>query len=125
TAVRLGNIEVIYATLAEICLTRTNAEWIELLKNSNIPHGPVQSIEDLLEDDQLAATEFWKEFDHPSEGRIRVADIASRFSRTKPEIRRLPPRLGEHSLEILAEAGLSSSEIDALIATGATQDGST
>ena len=125
TPVRLGNIEVIYATLAEICLTRTNAEWIELLEKSNIPHGPVQSIEDLLEDDQLAATEFWKEFDHPSEGRIRVPDIAPRFSRTKPEIRRLPPRLGEHSLEILSEAGLSSSEIGALVATGATRDGST
>jgi crotonobetainyl-CoA:carnitine CoA-transferase CaiB-like acyl-CoA transferase len=123
TAVRLANIEVVYATLAEICLTRTNAEWTELLENSNVPHGPVQSIEDLLHDRQLAATGFWKEFDHPDEGRIRMPDIPPRFSRTEPDIRRLPPRLGEHSVEILAEAGLSRSEIDALIAAGATRDG--
>ena len=123
TALRLANIEVVYATLAEICLTRTNAEWTELLKNSNVPHGSVQSIEGLLDDRQLAATGFWKEFDHPTEGRIRMPDIVPRFSRTEPEIRRLPPRLGEHSVEILAEAGLSQTEIDALIDAGATCDG--
>ena len=123
TAIRLANIEVVYATLAAICLTRTNAEWTELLEDSNVPHGPVQSIEDLLEDRQLAATGFWKEFDHPSEGRIRMPDIPPRFSRTAPDIRRLPPRLGEHSVEILSEAGLSQGEIEALIATGATRDG--
>jgi len=122
TAVRLANIEVVYATLAEICLTRTNAEWTELLQNSNVPHGPVHAIEDLLENRQLAATGFWKEFDHPTEGRIRMPDIPSRFSRTEPDIRRLPPRLGEHSVEILAEAGFSQTEIEALIAAGATRD---
>ena len=123
TALRLANIDVVYATLAGICSTRTNAEWIDLLKNSNVPHGPVQSIEDLLDDPQLAATGFWKEVDHPSEGRMRMPDIPPRFSRTEPDIRRLPPRLGEHSVEILAEAGLSQTEIDALVAAGATRDG--
>ena len=46
-----------------------------------------------------------------------------RFSRTEPDIRRLPPRLGEHSVEILAEAGFSRVDIDELIASGATRDG--
>src|SRR5260370_41584630 len=90
TALRLANIEVVYATLAEICSTRTNAEWTALLKNSNVPHGPVQSIEDLLEDRQLAATGFWKEFDHPPEGRIGLPAIPPRFSLTGPDIGRLP-----------------------------------
>jgi crotonobetainyl-CoA:carnitine CoA-transferase CaiB-like acyl-CoA transferase len=123
TAVRLANIEVVYATLAEICLTRTNAQWTELLKNSNVPHGRVHAIEDLLDDEQLAATGFWKEFDHPTEGRIRMPDIPPRFSRTEPDIRRLPPRLGEHSVEILSEAGFSRAEIEELLAAGATRDG--
>jgi crotonobetainyl-CoA:carnitine CoA-transferase CaiB-like acyl-CoA transferase len=123
TAVRLANIGTVYATLAEICRARTNAEWTALLKGSNIPHGPVQSLEDLLEDEQLAATGFWKEFDHPTEGRIRMPDIPPRFSRSEPDIRRLPPRLGEHSVAILAEAGFSRADIDELIASGATRDG--
>jgi len=118
---RLANIELIYATLAEICLTRTNAEWTALLNDSNIPHGSVKSLGDLLTDEQLTATGFWKEFDHPSEGRIRMPDIPTRFGRTPPDIRRLPPRLGEHSVEILGEAGFSYAEIDDLIAAGATR----
>jgi crotonobetainyl-CoA:carnitine CoA-transferase CaiB-like acyl-CoA transferase len=122
-ASRLANVEAYYATLAELCKTRTNAEWIALLKNSNIPHGPVNTLDDLLEDPQLHATGFWKEFEHPSEGKIRAPDIPPRFSRSKPEIRRLQPRLGEHSVEVLREAGFSQAEVDAMVATGATKDG--
>jgi crotonobetainyl-CoA:carnitine CoA-transferase CaiB-like acyl-CoA transferase len=123
-ASRLENIEVVYATLAQICATRTNAEWSALLKDSNVPHGPVHSLEDLLREEQLMATGFWKEVDHPSEGRLRLPDIPPRFSRTAPEIRRLQPRLGEHSVEVLREAGFSEARIAALIAGGATVDGS-
>jgi len=122
-ASRLANVEAYYATLSELCKTRTNAEWTELLKNSNVPHGPVNTLEDLLEDKHLHATGFWKELEHPSEGKIRAPDIAPRFSRTKPEIRRLQPRLGEHSIEVLEEAGFSKAEIDAMVASGATRDG--
>ena len=124
-ATRLANIELVYSTLAEICRTRTSAEWLALLQGSNIPHGPVNSLEDLLVDQQLAATDFWTEFDHPTEGRIRMPAIATRFSRTVPEIRRLQPRLGEHSVEVLGEAGFSCLEVDELIAIGATRDGRT
>ncbi len=122
-ATRLENIEVVYATLAEICASRSNAEWVELLKDSNVPHGPVHSLEDLLVDEQLNATGYWQEMDHPTEGRIRMPGIAPRFSRTAPEIRRPQPRLGEHSLEVLREAGFSEDRIATMLAAGATRDG--
>jgi crotonobetainyl-CoA:carnitine CoA-transferase CaiB-like acyl-CoA transferase len=120
---RLENIELVHATLADIARSRKSAEWLALLKGSNIPHGPVMSLDDLLTDEQLSATGFWKEFDHPTEGRIRLPDIPARFSRTPAGINRLQPRLGEHSVEILQEAGFSRAEIDALIAAGTTRDG--
>jgi crotonobetainyl-CoA:carnitine CoA-transferase CaiB-like acyl-CoA transferase len=120
---RLENIEVVYSTMAEICATRTNGEWVELLKTSNVPHGPVNTLEDLFVDPQLEATGFWKEVDHPTEGRLRMPDIPPRYSRTPPEIRRLQPRLGEHSVEILREAGFPPERIDAMLASGATRDG--
>jgi crotonobetainyl-CoA:carnitine CoA-transferase CaiB-like acyl-CoA transferase len=47
--------------------------------------------------------------------------IAPRFSKTKPEITRLQPRLGEHSVEVLREAGYSAAEIDAMLQSGATR----
>ena len=118
---RLKNVEHYYATLAEICATRTNAEWVELLKNSNVPHGPVNTLDDLFVDPQLEATGFWKEVDHPTEGRLRMPDIPPRFSKTKPEVTRLQPRLGEHSVEILREAGFTAAEIDAMLKSGATK----
>ena len=118
---RLKNVEQYYSTLAGLCAERTNAEWVELLKDSNVPHGPVNTLEDLFVDPQLEATGFWKEFDHPTEGRIRMTDIPPRFSKTKPEITRLQPRLGEHSVEVLQEAGFTQGEIDAMLKTGATR----
>jgi crotonobetainyl-CoA:carnitine CoA-transferase CaiB-like acyl-CoA transferase len=89
---------------------------------SSLPRLPFMTI---IVDHQLVATDFWTEFDHPTEGRIRMPAIATRFSRTVPEIRRLQPRLGEHSVEVLGEAGFSRLEIDELIAIGATRDGRT
>jgi crotonobetainyl-CoA:carnitine CoA-transferase CaiB-like acyl-CoA transferase len=118
---RLKNVEHYYATLAEICATRTNAEWVALLGKSNVPHGPVNTLEDLFVDPQLQATGFWKEVEHPTEGRLRMPDIPPRFSKTKPEVRRLQPRLGEHSVEVLREAGFTAGEIDAMLTSGATK----
>ena len=117
---RLEYVEEYYALLGEIAATRTNAEWSALLADTNIPHGPVNTLEDLLEDEQLAATGFWKEVAHPTEGRLRMPDIPQRFSRTPAEVRRLQPRLGEHSAEILEEAGYSQGEIHELVEAGVT-----
>jgi crotonobetainyl-CoA:carnitine CoA-transferase CaiB-like acyl-CoA transferase len=121
--IRLENISLVYSTLAEICATRTNAEWNALLAKSNVPHGPVNSLEDLLTDPQLEATGYWHEMDHPTEGKIRMPGIAPRFSRTKPEITRHQPMLGEHSVEILEEFGFSKAHIAGMIEAGATKDG--
>ncbi|OLD76085.1 MAG: hypothetical protein AUG87_10310 [Candidatus Rokubacteria bacterium 13_1_20CM_4_70_14] len=77
-------------------------------------------VETLLTDPQLEATGFWQIVDHPSEGTLRLPAIPTTYSRTPGEIRRLPPRLGEHSLEVLREAGFGEAEIDAMLASGAT-----
>jgi crotonobetainyl-CoA:carnitine CoA-transferase CaiB-like acyl-CoA transferase len=121
-AERLANVEAYYALLADIAATRTNAEWNELLGSSNVPHGPVNSLETLLTDPQLLATGFWKIVEHPTEGTLRMPDVPPRFTRTPPEIRRMAPRLGEHSVEVLQEAGLSAAEIGAMLASGATAE---
>ena len=70
---RLKNVEQYYATLATLCAERTNAQWMELLENSNVPHGPVNTLDDLFVDPQLNATGYWQEVEHPTEGQAAHA----------------------------------------------------
>ena len=117
---RLNNAEGVYATLAEILATRTTSEWQGLLDAENISVTPVNTKESLLENEQLAATGFWHLVDHPTEGRLRMTDPPTRFGKSPSSVRRLQPRLGEHSAEILAEAGYSDAEIRRLSDIGVT-----
>lgn len=119
-ATRTQHSEEIYGILAEMVATRTNAEWQRDLDAAAIPVQRVNSKEDLLTDEQLMATGFWHIADHPTEGRVRMTDPPVRYSKTPNAIRRPQPRLGEHSRELLAEAGYSDAEIDALMECGAS-----
>ena len=118
---RLKNIEVLYEELGKIAATRTSAEWVADLDRHNIPGMTMNSLESLLKDPHLEATGFWQILEHPSEGTLRLPGIPVTYGKTPATIRRLPPRLGEHSAEILREAGLDAKEIDTLFASGATR----
>jgi crotonobetainyl-CoA:carnitine CoA-transferase CaiB-like acyl-CoA transferase len=118
---RLKHIEVLYEELGKIAETRTSAEWVADLDRHNIPGMTMNSLESLLKDPHLEATGFWQILEHPSEGTLRLPGIPVMYGKTPATIRRLPPRLGEHSAEILREAGLDAKEIDTLFASGATR----
>jgi crotonobetainyl-CoA:carnitine CoA-transferase CaiB-like acyl-CoA transferase len=120
---RARNYDEAYGLLAGIFKTRTTSEWIELLERNDIPCVRLNQLEDLIADAHLAAVGFFHEMEHPTEGRLRLAGIPSRWSASRPSIRRPPPRLGEHSVEVLRETGYTPAEIDQLIAEGATVDG--
>jgi len=121
-ASRARNIVALYE-LAGACLAgKTTDEWLELLRDLEIPAARMSSLDDVMADPQLAASGFFKRAAHPSEGEIMYTDLPVRFSGTPASSERLQPRFGEHSLEVLREAGLSDSEIDALLASGATID---
>lgn len=118
---RSGNIAKVYAWLADEVAKRSTAEWLELLATSDIPHAVSRSLEELLDDEHLRAVGFFQEIDHPSEGRIRMAGIPGTWSATPLSIRRHAPRLGEHTREVLKEAGLDAAAVDELIARGAAR----
>jgi crotonobetainyl-CoA:carnitine CoA-transferase CaiB-like acyl-CoA transferase len=120
-ASRLRHIELLYEEVATLAPTRTNDEWLAELDRHNIPGMVVNTLESLLRDPHLEATGFWQTFEHPSEGTLRLPGLPAAYGKTPGAIRRLPPRLGEHSIEILGEAGLSAAEIEALLASGATR----
>lgn len=118
-ATRLAHIEHLYQELGTIVATRTTAEWLKDLDAANIPAVAVNSLQSLLRDPHLEATGFWQIVEHPTEGTLRMPGIPVSYSASPASIRRLPPRLGEHSVEILREAGLDETEIEQLLATGA------
>jgi crotonobetainyl-CoA:carnitine CoA-transferase CaiB-like acyl-CoA transferase len=80
-------------------------------------------LDEVLADPQLAATGFFKRATHPTEGEILYTDLPVRFGGASVTSNRLQPRLGEHSVEVLREAGFPQEEIEALVACGATLDG--
>jgi crotonobetainyl-CoA:carnitine CoA-transferase CaiB-like acyl-CoA transferase len=110
-----------YAFVAEELGKRTTAEWLEALERADIPVQRMNSVEDIVADPHLAAIGYFRAVDHPTEGRIRSMAVPSEWSESPPEYRRHAPRLGEHTREVLAEAGLSAADIDALIRSGAAK----
>ncbi len=118
---RVTNSEAVYGLLSEIVATCTTADWLADLNEAGIPVMEVYAKEDLLGEEQLNATGFWHDIDHPTEGKIRLTDPPLRFSKTPSSIRDLPPALGQQSAEILAEAGYSDAEISALFEAGVSK----
>jgi crotonobetainyl-CoA:carnitine CoA-transferase CaiB-like acyl-CoA transferase len=122
-ATRVRHYNEIYGVLADILRTRTSAEWIDLLGRCDIPCAPMNDLDALIDDPHLASVKFFETKSHPTEGQICYTGIPSRWNGSALKISRHAPRLGEHSLSVFREAGLSADEIDALLAGGTTIDG--
>jgi len=120
-ASRSQHFDAAYAFVADHIRTRTNAEWLAALTEADIPVMPLNSLDDLLQDRHLNETGFFSSVEHPSEGTIRSMAVPSRWSESPPGAQRPAPKLGEHSVEILREAGYSDDEIEAMRASGVTQ----
>ena len=112
---RAQNIDRIYKRMAEIALTRTTAEWEALLLRIDVPHAAFAKLTEIAEQPHLKAVGMFPTLDHPTEGEIRQARPSARFSESPAAIRRMAPRLGEHSRAVLQEAGLSDEDIASLV----------
>ena len=114
-------MHALYAELEAILATRSTAQWLDALNAADIPAMPVHDLQSLLSDPHLQATGHFQREQHPSEGELVALRPAARWSRTPIANTRPAPRLGEHTCEVLAEAGLSAAAIDALLAQGAAK----
>ncbi|KPK07302.1 MAG: acetyl-CoA acetyltransferase [Betaproteobacteria bacterium SG8_39] len=118
---RAQNYDAAYAFVADEMRKRSTEEWLALLEEADIPVQRMNSIDDIVRDPHLAAIGYFETVEHPSEGRLRSMKVPSEWSESTPGYRRHAPRLGEHTREVLAEAGLGEAAIDALLASGAAR----
>jgi crotonobetainyl-CoA:carnitine CoA-transferase CaiB-like acyl-CoA transferase len=119
-ASRAKNVVAIYELAGQCIADKTTDEWLTGLRELEIPVARMSSLDDLFTDPQLAASGFFRRATHPSEGEILYTDLPVRFGGVSSTSERLQPRLGEHSFEVLREAGYSESDIKALAGCGAT-----
>ncbi len=104
----------LYALIDEAMPQRTTDEWVEALLASDILFGKVNTPDDLLRDPHLAALNMFPVVQHPTEGPLRLIGFPIELTDTPNQLRRLPPRLGQHSREVLLELGYSDAELAAL-----------
>lgn len=102
--------------------TKTSAEWLELLRAADIWCGPVYGYADLVEDEQIKHNGTFVEYDHPTEGHVKTPGFPIRFSKTPSKVERGAPVTGQHSRDVLLEAGYDDATIERLLAKGAVAE---
>ncbi len=112
---RSMNIDALYEIVGEILTARPSAEWLKDLGTAEIPCGPVNRLEDLRVDPHLNETGFFRPYTHPTEGEMEALDTAFRIDGEALPVRAHQPNAGEHSREILLEAGFSEAEIGDIV----------
>lgn len=97
---------------------KTSAEWESILNDAGVPCGPILGVDDALDHPQVRHRDMVVEIEHPTAGLLHLLGLPVKLSDTPGGVRHAPPVLGQHSAEILADIGLSESEIAELVKAG-------
>jgi crotonobetainyl-CoA:carnitine CoA-transferase CaiB-like acyl-CoA transferase len=106
--------EVVARLLEPVMRARTTAEWVERLVPLGVWVAAVRTLDEALADPILGAAEVFEEIEHPVAGRVRLLRLPVEFSTGRAGVRRVPPASGEHTDEILREAGYTDADITRL-----------
>jgi len=123
-AARFKNTADYFGIRAAGLKLKTTAEWIDIFDRTDVPAMPFQTLDQIMEDPHLKDIGFFETIEHPTEGKIINMKLPNKLSRGTRKDFLHAPRIGQQSLEILREAGLGDADINALLASGATLDGS-
>jgi crotonobetainyl-CoA:carnitine CoA-transferase CaiB-like acyl-CoA transferase len=108
----------IFAKTRARLVHKTSAEWLRLFEANDIWAGPVYGYADLVADPQIAHNGALVEYDHPTEGHVKTPGFPIKFSKTPSAVYRGAPLAGEHTKEVLEEAGYENAKIEELLAKG-------
>jgi len=119
---RMEHIDELQELIEEITRTRTTTEWVEVLDKAGVPGGPVLTYDESLADPHVLARDMVVELEHPIIGPMRTVGTGARFSGLDYRVRGPAPWLGQHTAQVLAEHGLSETEIARLFDDGVVFD---
>ncbi len=109
---------VIQAELAPVFRTKTRPAWWEILVAADVPVAPIYQLDEALDDPQVRHLEMIKTATHAQHGPVKVVGFPVSLSDTALGPVSAPPGLGEHTDQILAQAGFDAAEISALRTAG-------
>ena len=95
-------------------MSRSSAEWIDLMNTGGVPCGPIYTIDKMFDDPQVKHIKMAVPVESPTLGHQEVVGQAITLSRTPWELRSATPERGEHSASILESLGYSADQIAAL-----------
>ncbi|MEC5290538.1 CoA transferase [Aurantimonas sp. C2-6-R+9] len=118
---RMHNLAALEDILNGYFSRQSSAEWLERLEAAGVPAGPVFDVGEMHRDPQTLAREMVVETEHPKAGPVKAIGLPIKFSETPGGVTRPAPLLGEHSREVLSEAGYDDKAIDAMLESGAVR----
>lgn len=118
---RVRHRELLVPEIAAVIHTRPRQTWLSALEAAKVPCGAINNLAEVFADPQVQARGMTVPMDHPLSDSLRLVASPIKLSATPVSYRRPPPLLGQHSQEILAEAGLSPEDIQQLRAQGVVQ----
>jgi crotonobetainyl-CoA:carnitine CoA-transferase CaiB-like acyl-CoA transferase len=104
--------------IEEVTATRVAQHWLAVLRSAGVPCGEIADYSEVFTDPHLTDRGFFVDLEHPRLGTIRALGTPLRFGSSRADFRRAGPLLGEHTREILAQAGCDAAEIERLVAAG-------
>lgn len=114
-----NNIATLYQLIAEEILpSKSTDEWLAIFQRLDIPCAPVTEASSIEDDEHIKAVKLFRDYDHPTEGRLREVRSAMQVTDVDQKDDRPPPRIGEHSAEILLQLGYSEEAVRGLISDG-------
>ncbi|TCT10705.1 crotonobetainyl-CoA:carnitine CoA-transferase CaiB-like acyl-CoA transferase [Tepidamorphus gemmatus] len=116
---RMAHLAELEQVLTPYFEAHSTARWLEIFEQAGLPAGPVLTVGEMHQDPQVQARDMVVALEHPRAGRTFAIGLPVKLSATPGGIRRPAPLLGEHTREILADAGLCSDEIEEMIRSGA------
>jgi formyl-CoA transferase len=111
TSARVRNRAALIARIESVTATEPKAHWLAAFQARGIPCGPINTYPEVFADPQVRSRQMVVELEHPTLGRMPSLGSPIKMSETPPVVQRRAPLLGEHTAEILREAGLSEEQI--------------